>query len=94
MTGLSPASASPPAPKLSDPRFRAARALEGEFLSQMLKSAGFGEARQAFGGGTGEDQFASMLRDTHARSLAESGGIGLAEAIYRSMTRGAPGSPG
>ena len=69
----------------ADPLMQAAQALEGAFLSEMLKSAGFGEARNAFGGGAGEEQFASMLRDTQARSLAEAGGIGLAEAIFRAM---------
>ncbi|MEM0947071.1 MAG: rod-binding protein [Pseudomonadota bacterium] len=74
-------------PKPPDPVMKAARALEGAFLSEMLKSTGFGEARQAFGGGAGEDQFASMLRDTQANAIADAGGIGLAEAIYRAMTR-------
>lgn len=77
--------------KPNDPLMKAARTLEGAFLSEMLKSAGFGEARQAFGGGAGEDQFASMLRDTQAKGLADGGGIGLAEAIYRAMARDGAG---
>ncbi len=82
----------PPAPaSQKDPLMTAARALEGAFLSEMLKSAGFGNARQTFGGGAGEDQFASMLRDTQARGMAEAGGIGLAEAIYQAMARNAAG---
>ena len=64
---------------------RAARDLEAAFLAEMLKSAGFGEARDAFGGGMGEDQFASFLRVEHARAMAETGGIGLAEAIFNAM---------
>lgn len=70
----------------------AARALEGAFLSEMLKSAGFATPRGAFGGGAGEEQFAGMLRDLQARDLAESGGIGLAEAIYRSLTEAGDGA--
>lgn len=79
-------------PKPPDPLMKAARALEGAFLSEMLKSAGFGKARDAFGGGAGEDQFASMLRDTQAKGLAEAGGIGLAEAIYQAMVRNGMGA--
>lgn len=67
---------------------RAARDLEAAFLAEMLKSAGFGESRDAFGGGVGEDQFASFLRVEHARALAEAGGIGLAESIFRAMAEG------
>ncbi|WP_417723145.1 rod-binding protein [Salipiger sp.] len=59
--------------------------LEATFLAEMLKSAGFGESRDAFGGGLGEERFSSFLREEHARSLAENGGIGLAEAIYRAL---------
>lgn len=85
----------PPAAELAidrnDPLFRAARELEGAFLSEMLKSAGLGKARDAFGGGVGEDQFSSLLRDMQAREMAEAGGIGLAEALYRSMTQSSDG---
>jgi flagellar protein FlgJ len=41
----------------------------------------------AFGGGAGEAQFASFLTQEHARLLAERGGIGLAEGIYRALRR-------
>lgn len=66
----------------------AARALEGAFLSQMLKSAGVGTPRGTLGGGAGEEQFSSMLRDVYARDLVQAGGIGLAESIYRSLAAG------
>ncbi|MBT8457248.1 MAG: hypothetical protein HKO95_09670 [Rhodobacteraceae bacterium] len=65
--------------------WKAAQKIEGAFLSEMLKSAGFGEARQSFGGGPGEAQFASFLRDTQVAGMVEAGGIGLAENIYRSL---------
>lgn len=87
-------SAAPPAPAApgTDPVMKVARELEGVFLSEMLKAAKFGEARDAFGGGIGEEQFSSLLRDMHARKMAERGGIGLAEAIYRSLSGGSHGS--
>ena len=62
-----------------------ARELEASFLAEMLKHAGFGEARSSFGGGAGEDQFASLLRIEHARAIAQSGGIGLAESLFESL---------
>lgn len=65
-----------------------ARALEAAFLSEMLAHAGFGAARAAFGGGTGEAQFASFLRDEQASAMVAQGGIGLAESLFRAMTGG------
>jgi Rod binding domain-containing protein len=59
--------------------------LEATFLSEMLKSAGVGEARGDFGGGAGEEQFGSFLRDAQALEMAKSGGIGLAESLFEAM---------
>ena len=65
----------------------AAEALEASFLSSMLQSAGLGEARESFGGGIGEAQFSGMLAAEQARAMTKAGGIGLAESIYRALTR-------
>lgn len=71
---------------LGDQRIRdAAIKLEATFLSEMLKSAGVGESAKTFGGGVGEDQFSSFLRDAQAMEMANAGGIGLADALYKSM---------
>ncbi|MEM8632026.1 MAG: rod-binding protein [Pseudomonadota bacterium] len=59
--------------------------LEATFLAEMLKAARFGEARDTFGGGVGEEQFASFLRDDVAQSMAAGGGIGLSEHIFRAL---------
>lgn len=64
-----------------------AKDLEASFLSEMLRHAGLGRARESFGGGIGEDQFSSFLRDIHARELAGSGGLGLAENLFRALKR-------
>jgi Rod binding domain-containing protein len=64
---------------------RAARDLEASFLSVMLDEAGIGAPRGAFGGGAGEEQFASFLTQAYAERMAERGGIGLAEAIFRTL---------
>lgn len=66
---------------------RTAENLESAFLSAMLKSAGFGRARESFGGGAGEEQFASFLRDEEARAMVHAGGIGLAESIFEALKR-------
>ncbi len=65
----------------------AAQALEATFLSEMLKGAGLGAMEGAFGGGMGEEQFSSFLRTQQAEAMAEAGGIGLAEHIFRTLAR-------
>jgi Rod binding domain-containing protein len=73
-------------PGVSDAALRrAAQALEAAFLSEMLKGAGLGEARDSFGGGVGEEQFASMLRDRQAEAMVQAGGIGLADSIFAAL---------
>ncbi|MHC0051955.1 rod-binding protein [Actibacterium sp. D379-3] len=71
---------------------RAAEQLEAGFLSEMLKSAGFGESRDAFGGGAGEAQFTSFLRQAQTEEMVKSGGIGLAEHLFEALKERADGS--
>lgn len=59
--------------------------LEASFLSEMLKSAGFGMQTNSFSGSAGEDQFASFQRDAIAQHMARAGGIGLAEHFFNAM---------
>lgn len=77
--------AAPPLPEPTDPLFLRARELEAVFLAEMLSMAGLGEASDTFGGGIGEDQFASFLRQEQATAIVAKGGIGLAEALFRAM---------
>jgi hypothetical protein len=80
----SPGTGTPGADRIS--RLRdAAQSLEASFLAEMLKAAGFGKPLGAFGGGTGEEQFSSLLVQEQARVLAAAGGIGLSEHIFRSL---------
>ena len=51
----------------------------------MLKSAGLNSTQSAFGGGIGEEQFASFLTEAQAQELARAGGIGLAETIFDAL---------
>lgn len=61
--------------------------LEANFLSEMLKHSGLGQMPEGFGGGIGEEQFASFLRQEQAQSMANRGGIGLAESIFETLVR-------
>lgn len=69
-----------------DAQLRAAsQKLEATFLAEMLKSAGLGAQEGSFGGGIGEEQFMSFLRDAQAEEMVDAGGIGLAEALFNAM---------
>lgn len=63
----------------------AAQKLEAGFLAEMLKSAGLGKSSGQFGGGAGEDQFASFLIQEQAMQMVRSGGIGLAETLFEAL---------
>lgn len=75
----------PEAPTRQDALREAAQDLEANFIAEMLKAAKFGEPLESFGGGIGEEQFSSFLRNEHASALAEKGGFGLADAIFESL---------
>ena len=62
-----------------------AKAFEASFLAEMLKASGLGKTRSEFGGGAGEDAFASMMVDKQAALMVERGGIGLSESIFQSL---------
>ncbi|MCU0911309.1 MAG: rod-binding protein [Rhodobacteraceae bacterium] len=63
----------------------AAERLEASFLAEMLKHAGSGSPRETFGGGAGEEQFASFLQEEQARAMVRAGGIGLAESLFEAL---------
>jgi peptidoglycan hydrolase FlgJ len=72
-------------PTIQDPLRKASRALESNFIAEMLKSAGVGQSRGEFGGGQGEDGFASFLVTAQAEMIVKAGGFGLADKIYESL---------
>ena len=72
---------------------RRAEELEAAFLAEMLGHAGLGAPAGAFTGGTGEEQFASFLRQEQARAIARAGGIGLAESLFRALLARQPAGP-
>lgn len=97
MTGINtPAPLAPvsgPTPTRRDEQLRkAAGELEANFLAEMFKAAGLGETPDVFGGGAGEDQFASFLRLEQARAMVDAGGIGLAQSLFEAMKERADGA--
>ena len=68
-----------------------AEQLEAHFLAEMLKAAGVYENQSAFSGGSGEEQFASFMRQAQAEKMVEAGGIGLAESFYQALVAKAEG---
>jgi peptidoglycan hydrolase FlgJ len=78
-----------PATPAPDSKLRALAAdLEAGFLSEMLGYAGLGETSTSFGGGAGEVQFASFLRQEQAKAMVDAGGIGLAESLFDALKAG------
>lgn len=83
---LAQAAPARPAPVADEPAALAtARAFEAAFLAEMLKHTGVNAMSEGFGGGAGEDAFASFLTQEYARLLAERGGIGLAERVFEAI---------
>jgi flagellar protein FlgJ len=62
--------------------------LETAFLAEMLGHAGLGDTRQSFGGGIGEEQFSSFLRQEQAAAMVKAGGIGLTESLFQALSGG------
>ncbi len=66
---------------------RAAEQFEAAFLAEMLRHAGLARPPALFGGGAGEDRFASFLVRAYAERIAEAGGVGLAEHVADALRR-------
>jgi len=66
---------------------RIANEFEASFLTEMLKYTGINKTNDSFGGGPGEEAFASLLTAEYAKIIVNSGGIGLSETIFQSIVR-------
>jgi Rod binding domain-containing protein len=65
---------------------------EAQFLSQMLQPMFEGiEVSEPFGGGHAEKMWQGMLVNEYGKSLAKSGGIGLADHVERQLLRAQEG---
>ena len=64
----------------------AAEEFEQTFLTTMLSSMFEGvKASAPFGGGHAEEQFRSVLLGEYAKDMAKTGGIGIADEVYREI---------
>ncbi|NJO67494.1 MAG: rod-binding protein [Rhodospirillales bacterium] len=65
---------------------RSAEAFESLYITQMLKPMFEGlEAAEPFGAGLAEDVWRSFELEEFGKAIGRSGGIGLADAIYRQL---------
>lgn len=81
-----------PAPPPADPGggvdpavMAAAREFEAVFLAEMLRYTGLADVPDGFGGGIGEQRFASLVIDEYARAISSTRSFGLAERIYGAL---------
>ncbi len=64
----------------------AAEEFEAVFIGQMTETMFSGlKAEEPFGGGHAEKMWRSQLSQEMGRSITKSGGIGIADSVYRSM---------
>lgn len=71
-----------------------AQEFESVFIAQMLEPMFQGlETDGPFGGGPSEAMFRSMQNEQIAGEIARSGGIGIADAIYRQILELQEGAP-
>ncbi|MGB6087372.1 rod-binding protein [Parvibaculum sp.] len=66
----------------------AAQDFEAQFISTMFQSMfeGVGDDNP-YSGGPGETMFRSVLVDQYGRQMAKTGGIGIADDIYREILK-------
>lgn len=80
-----------PIPALNPARaaqlMKKAKELETSFLSEMLSYTGLDSQKGEFGGGIGEDQFSSFLREAQAKAMVDHGGLGLSQTIFNALVR-------
>ena len=66
----------------------AAQDFEAVFLNSMFQQMFTGiDGDGPFGGSGATGVWRSMLTDSYAKSIAKSGGIGIADQVYRSLIR-------
>ncbi len=75
-------------PRNADEARTVAEEFEAVLLSSMVESMFAGLSTDGpFGGGHGERVYRSILNDEYAKAIAQSGGIGIADHIYRELIK-------
>jgi len=65
-----------------------AQNFEAVFISQMIKPMFEGISSDTmFGGGAAEDMYRSLMIDEYGKSIAKSGGIGIADSVMGEMLK-------
>ncbi len=95
---ISPYVAGPSIPKPQTPTgndsaarqgaWRIAQDFEAFFLSRMLDDMFAGiKTDGPMGGGQGESMFRGLLNQEYGKVIADTGGVGVADAVYREMIK-------
>ncbi|MBT3305803.1 MAG: chemotaxis protein [Alphaproteobacteria bacterium] len=67
---------------------KTAQEFEAVFLGQMLQPMFQNiEAAEPFGGGSSEKMWKTMQVEEYGKAIAKSGGIGLADAVFREIIK-------
>ncbi|MEQ8345276.1 MAG: rod-binding protein [Sneathiellaceae bacterium] len=75
-------------PDRNDPAWRQAVEFEAVFLSEMLSHMFTKtEADEPFGGGSAEQTWNGLMNQQYGKSLANSGGVGIARHVYDQILR-------
>ena len=86
LTATLPGSA-PKLASLADKAHGAAQDFEAMFLNSMLQQVFAGVGDGPFTGGSAANVWRSMLTDEYSKSFARSGGIGIADQVYRTLIK-------
>jgi len=84
---IQPLTPLPPKPDRDQILRAKAQELEAAFLSEMLSHTGLDAGPKGMGGGIGEEQFGSFLRQEQARLMVQKGGIGLSEQLFMALAK-------
>ena len=69
-----------------------AQSFEAMFISTMLSSMKLGvDPDSVMGGGKGEAAYQSLVAEQYGKAVAEMGGIGIADAIYKEILKAQEG---
>lgn len=72
--------------KMREAAMKAAKDFEAVFLTSMMENMFTGiELEEPFGGGHAEKMFRSMQLSEYAKSMSQSGGIGVADKVYQEL---------
>ena len=67
---------------------KTANSFEQMFISEMLQDMPSGtDPNGPFGGGQAETMYRGMMNDQYAKVIAQRGGIGIADVIYKEILR-------